>query len=293
MMTSMSGRSTLTATGVPSGSSREMHLRHRGARDRRAVERLEHLVDRLPEAALERRDHLFDRERRHAVLQLRELVGNVGRQQVAPRGQHLPELHEDRSQRLEGQPQPDRARLAQVAPEQHAVDPRAHRAQALVRQQDVVQPEADRDSRDAGEAQDPHAPIVRARNMRPSRSAPERRACSARMVIATPASRGQNTKRGRRLRAGASEAAAVRSSPRGRTEAQVRRPCSRRQRECGRAGTESAGTGGASLRRLRVIASPLISAPPETGRTGPCGCWPGGTYAGAGLPAGPSLRTKR
>ena len=41
------------------------------------------------------------RERRHAVLQLGELVGEVGRQQVAPRRQHLAELDEDRPEALE------------------------------------------------------------------------------------------------------------------------------------------------------------------------------------------------
>ncbi len=34
-------------------------------------------------------------ERRHAVLQVRQLVGNVGRQQVAPGGEHLAEFDED------------------------------------------------------------------------------------------------------------------------------------------------------------------------------------------------------
>ena len=38
------------------------------------------------------------RERRHPVLQLGELVGDVGRQQVAPGRQHLAELDEDRPQ---------------------------------------------------------------------------------------------------------------------------------------------------------------------------------------------------
>ena len=40
-------------------------------------------------------------EGRNAVLQLRELVGDVRRQQVAPRRDHLPELDEDRPEVLE------------------------------------------------------------------------------------------------------------------------------------------------------------------------------------------------
>jgi hypothetical protein len=33
-----------------------------------------------------------ERKRRHAILELRELVGDVRRQEVAPRGEHLPNL---------------------------------------------------------------------------------------------------------------------------------------------------------------------------------------------------------
>ena len=114
----MPGRSTFTATSVPSGSSREMDLRDRRARDRHAVEAQEDFVDRPAVDALERREHLLDRERRHAVLQLRELVGDVGRQEIAARRQHLAELDEDRPERFQRAAQPHRARRLVAAPQQ-------------------------------------------------------------------------------------------------------------------------------------------------------------------------------
>src|SRR6202035_3203724 len=44
-------------------------------------------------------------KRRHAILQLRELIRDVGRQQVATGGHGLPELHEDGAELLEREPQ--------------------------------------------------------------------------------------------------------------------------------------------------------------------------------------------
>ena len=57
-------------------------------------------------------------KRRHLVLQLRELLGDIIGQQVAPRGQRLAELHEDRAELLECQAQPlgARARRAMLKP---------------------------------------------------------------------------------------------------------------------------------------------------------------------------------
>ena len=51
-------------------------------------------------------------ERRHAILQLGELVGDVRGQQVAARGQRLAELHEDRAELLERERAGVRARGA-------------------------------------------------------------------------------------------------------------------------------------------------------------------------------------
>ena len=53
MTSAIPGRSTLTATGVPSGSCGEVHLRDRCARDRLAIERREDLLDRPAEQRVE------------------------------------------------------------------------------------------------------------------------------------------------------------------------------------------------------------------------------------------------
>ena len=66
----MFGRSTLTATGVPSGSSAKCTCATDALATGVAIERLEHLVDRLAVDAGQRRDHLVRRKRRHAILQL-------------------------------------------------------------------------------------------------------------------------------------------------------------------------------------------------------------------------------
>jgi len=74
----------------------------------------------------ERLDDLLDgqigRERRHAVLQFRQFVGDVGRHQIAPRGQHLAELDEDRPEVFQRLPQPHATRRGDVAPEEEGVD---------------------------------------------------------------------------------------------------------------------------------------------------------------------------
>ena len=150
---------------VLGGQLREMHLRDRRARDRLAVEAREHFADRAPVDALERRDHLLAGKRRHAVLQLRELVGDVRRQEVAARRQHLAELHEDRTEVGEREPQPHRARARQVAPEQHAVDERLQAAHALVAEQEFVEPVLEGDVEDAKEAQDAHPSILRGQTL--------------------------------------------------------------------------------------------------------------------------------
>ena len=105
MTRAMFGRSTLTATGVPSGSSAKCTCATDALATGARSNDLKTCVDRLAVDARQRRDHLFGRERRHAVLQLGELVGDVERQQVAPRREHLAELDEDRPQLLQGEAQ--------------------------------------------------------------------------------------------------------------------------------------------------------------------------------------------
>jgi hypothetical protein len=95
----------------------EMHLRHRGRSHRVGIEFGEHLRQRPAVGGLQRGGGLDRGEGRHAVLQLRQFVGDVERHQVAAGRQHLPELDEDRPQRFECQPQPHRARLFQWPPD--------------------------------------------------------------------------------------------------------------------------------------------------------------------------------
>ena len=87
--------------GAVTCSTGKMHLRHRGGGDRRGVEFGEHLGQRLPVGRLQRGDRLDRGKRRHLVLQLGQLVGDVERHQVATGGEHLAELDEDRPQCLQ------------------------------------------------------------------------------------------------------------------------------------------------------------------------------------------------
>jgi hypothetical protein len=156
----MPGRRILTATSRPSGSSREMHLRHRGGGHRAALEAGEDLVHRLAVGLLQLRDRLFGGKGRHAILQSRQFVGDVQRQQVATGGKHLAELDEDRTQVLQGLAQPHGTRRRDVAPEQQAL----HGAQQacaeslfqLVVEDQAVEAVAIGDTGNAKQAKDAH-----------------------------------------------------------------------------------------------------------------------------------------
>ena len=83
----------------------EMNLRDRSTGHRLDLEAGEHGFDALAESLFDQLTCLSGGEWRYVVLQLREFVGNVRWDQVAPRRQHLTELHEDRPEALERQPQ--------------------------------------------------------------------------------------------------------------------------------------------------------------------------------------------
>ena len=76
---------------------RRVHLRDRSRRQRRVVEArvAARRSARRARVSIDRA-RLAVRERRDAILQQRQLVGDVGRHQVAARRQDLPELDEDR-----------------------------------------------------------------------------------------------------------------------------------------------------------------------------------------------------
>ncbi len=133
-----------------------MDLRDRRARNWRQVESLEQFCKRFPEDPGDRGFDFRRRKRRHPVLQERELVGDVGRQQIAPRRQHLAELDEDWAQVLERASKAHRARRAEVTPEERPADDRPEQAQPRVVEREVVETVLERDDDNPGEATKPH-----------------------------------------------------------------------------------------------------------------------------------------
>ena len=175
------GRSTLTATSRPSCRRREVHLGDRGARHRLAFEawRTPRRCGR-PRRARSRRSRARMRNGGTRSCSLRQLVGDVERQQVAPRREHLAELHEDRAERLERLAQPLAARLA-AATGEHAKDGRR------IARHELVQPEAQADGEDAQQPREANA----SRSIRFSRRS---------MRVAQRARARRRTRRARRAR---------------------------------------------------------------------------------------------
>ena len=95
--------------------ARGVHLGDGSGRERGVFEFGVQGVDGLAQAGFDALARQFAREGRDAVLQQRQFFGHVRRQQVAARGQHLAELHEDRAQFLQGQAQALAARQVGVA----------------------------------------------------------------------------------------------------------------------------------------------------------------------------------
>ena len=117
---------------------RGMHLADRPGGERLRIDAREHVLPRDAELLLHDRDDLFLGHRRHVVLELRELGDELGRQQVGPRGEDLPELRERRPELLECRAQALRAllerhvgsaALAEAVARHHLAD-RAPRARA-------------------------------------------------------------------------------------------------------------------------------------------------------------------
>ena len=86
------------------GQFGQVHLRHRRAGDRLALEGFENLFHGFAVSALQCGQDLLAGKRRYPILQPGEFVGDIGRQQVAPCRQHLAELHENRAQILQRKP---------------------------------------------------------------------------------------------------------------------------------------------------------------------------------------------
>src|SRR5690606_24104473 len=132
---------------------RRMHLGDRRGGERLALEMREDLGDRTVERTLEQRERDVRRERRHLVLELRELVRELGRQQVAARRHGLAELHVDRPELLEREPEPlpERPRLDR-RPGQELLQPRERPEQVGV-PDDLVEPVAEQRPLDAQESE--------------------------------------------------------------------------------------------------------------------------------------------
>src|SRR4029077_13311545 len=108
---------------------------------------------------------------------LRQLVGEVGGQQVAARRERLAELDEDGAQGLERAPQPHSARLGQRTIEEERTD-RA-RSRALGCERELLQPEAQGYPQDLDETEQGNRARVR------------RSGKSTRIVPRTPKPRNQ------------------------------------------------------------------------------------------------------
>ena len=85
---------------------RAMHLGDRAGGERLRLDVIEHVLPRDAQLLLHHADDLLLAERRHVVLQRRELLDVFGRQQIGARRQDLPELRERRTQLLQRGAQP-------------------------------------------------------------------------------------------------------------------------------------------------------------------------------------------
>jgi hypothetical protein len=98
--------------GLPFAQPRGVDLRDRRRGERTTVELGENLLDGPAEGHCERGGRLVAGERRHLVLELRELGGDIGRQQIGTHRERLAELDEDRPELLEREAQPHAERPA-------------------------------------------------------------------------------------------------------------------------------------------------------------------------------------
>ena len=137
---------------------RGMHLCDRRRRVRLDVEACEDLGDGPLVSRFEYRDGLLARKRRDEVLQLREFVCDVARQQVAARRQRLAELDEDRAELLEREPyaHPERRRAVDLARRQQEQE--AEWPEEMDRVDDVVEAVADQDALNTENAPDRFSP---------------------------------------------------------------------------------------------------------------------------------------
>ncbi len=133
-----------------------MHLGHRSRGHGRTLEAGKQLGHRFAQRLLDNGDGLLLRKRRYIVLQPGQLVRDILGQQVAPRGQHLPELYENRPQFLQRTAQahsPRQIRRRVQAPWRKVQGEARQRAQALLVDKLIESIAAD-DTQDFSQTQD-------------------------------------------------------------------------------------------------------------------------------------------
>ena len=124
------GRLHLGDDPFPGRQGRSMHLGDRAGRQRLGIDRLEHVFPRHAHLAFHDLDDLAFGERVDVILQRRELLDELGWQQVRSRREHLAQLREGRAQFFERRARgasPDVGdrrrrprRVARTAPSVHA-----------------------------------------------------------------------------------------------------------------------------------------------------------------------------
>ena len=113
---------------------RAVHLTDRRGGDRPLLEVDERPLDRQPELGVDDALHVLDRERRHLVLELPQLGDHVGRHEVGPCREQLPELDERRPELVQHLPEPPSSigigRLGRASPVEEVAEavPRRHAA---------------------------------------------------------------------------------------------------------------------------------------------------------------------
>ena len=138
---------------------RPVHLADRRSRDRHRLELDEQPLERVPQLLADDPLDVLERKRPHVVLQRAQLDDDVGRHDVGPRREELPELHERRPELVEDLAQVLAAGGRGAVLGGHGSHPLLRRAAGqevaeLVRLEEIAEAVAHHDLRDLGETPD-------------------------------------------------------------------------------------------------------------------------------------------
>ncbi len=142
---------------LPGFHLRKVNLRDRRTRHRHPLEIVEQHVDRGAERLLDQPDRHRRVERRHLVLQLGQFVRDIDRQQIAPRGQHLAELDEDRPEAFEREPQAHTRRRVELAADRGDTQQQTHTPVVDAAEHHLIETEADDRKENLEETQKTHS----------------------------------------------------------------------------------------------------------------------------------------